>query len=457
MATSYTVKSGDTLSQIAQNYGIGVSDISGYKSGNPNLIYPGEKLTLSNIGGSVSASEIKPSQNISVPTQETQQATGTRSLFSSDSASTLADKYRTQLESILGNKKSELETKISDLTKKNADTLSNMETLSTPFRADLEATQRESLYINKNYEENQKLIDELDSLLTEGNNLIKQESSITGLAAIRNPRIQKTMEDVASRVGVIEAVINARNGQIAVAENLIDRSVNAIAEDRKDQYNFYAQVLELDNNKLISLEKDYKDIASSEMKILEDKMNNAQDTADMIKKLMIDPSSAALIGEAGVTLGDSVEEINTKMQNAIYNREIVDFSNSMSLEGATLVINPNSVPSSELITYTDGFGNKHYYTKGQSTGEGVVTFEQFLDAAQRTAQKTFTPTGIEELRKQYNEYTAGYSSQDSASVAEYAQAIAYGFLTESAVKSAVSEAQYSQIINQVAKLNAKGM
>lgn len=46
MAQTYTVKSGDNLSTIASRYGVKVSDISGYKSGNPNLIYPNEVLTI---------------------------------------------------------------------------------------------------------------------------------------------------------------------------------------------------------------------------------------------------------------------------------------------------------------------------------------------------------------------------------------------------------------------------
>jgi len=44
MAT-YTVKSGDSLSKIGASLGINWRDLTGYKSGNPNLIYPGEVLT----------------------------------------------------------------------------------------------------------------------------------------------------------------------------------------------------------------------------------------------------------------------------------------------------------------------------------------------------------------------------------------------------------------------------
>lgn len=49
---TYTVRSGDTLSAIAAKFGVAVSQISGYRSGNPNLIYAGEVLTIN--GGAAS-------------------------------------------------------------------------------------------------------------------------------------------------------------------------------------------------------------------------------------------------------------------------------------------------------------------------------------------------------------------------------------------------------------------
>ena len=47
---TYTVQPGDTLSGIAAKLGVAQSQISGFHSGNPNLIYPGEVLNIS--GGS---------------------------------------------------------------------------------------------------------------------------------------------------------------------------------------------------------------------------------------------------------------------------------------------------------------------------------------------------------------------------------------------------------------------
>lgn len=43
---SYTVRAGDTLSGIAARYGTTVANIGGYRSGNPNLIYPGEVVQI---------------------------------------------------------------------------------------------------------------------------------------------------------------------------------------------------------------------------------------------------------------------------------------------------------------------------------------------------------------------------------------------------------------------------
>lgn len=64
---TYTVQSGDTLSGIAAKLGVSQSQITGFHSGNPNLIYPGEVLTIS--GGSAQSSAqyytVKSGDNLS--------------------------------------------------------------------------------------------------------------------------------------------------------------------------------------------------------------------------------------------------------------------------------------------------------------------------------------------------------------------------------------------------------
>ena len=46
MASQYTVKKGDTLGAIAKKMGTSTSNLTGFRSGNKNLIYPGEKISI---------------------------------------------------------------------------------------------------------------------------------------------------------------------------------------------------------------------------------------------------------------------------------------------------------------------------------------------------------------------------------------------------------------------------
>ena len=189
-----------------------------------------------------------------------------------------------------------------------------------PFRETLEAAERERLAINKNFQDNQILVDELGALLTEGNELIRQQKEITGLSAIRNPRIDKTISDVNARIGVIEAVMEARNGQINQAYKMIDRSINAINADKQDQLTYYSTLLDFYDNqkddegkKLVTLDTDKRTFLNAQIGLLENDLAQSQANAQNIKDLMTDPETASFMAKAGVTLNDTVEEINEKM------------------------------------------------------------------------------------------------------------------------------------------------
>lgn len=45
----YTVQEGDTLSKIAMKFGVPIQLISGYRSGDPNKIFPGETISIGNV------------------------------------------------------------------------------------------------------------------------------------------------------------------------------------------------------------------------------------------------------------------------------------------------------------------------------------------------------------------------------------------------------------------------
>ena len=76
MPNTYEVKSGDTLSAIASRLGVPINQIKGYRSGDPNLIYPGEKLTvgdapqLGGLGGTLATGDAPPATGATGGTQK---------------------------------------------------------------------------------------------------------------------------------------------------------------------------------------------------------------------------------------------------------------------------------------------------------------------------------------------------------------------------------------------------
>jgi hypothetical protein len=163
--------------------------------------------------------------------------------------------------------------------------------------------------------------------------------------------------------------MSARNGQIAQAQNLIDRSINAIAADRMDQISYYETILNLNNRDILSLDADSKNLAQDQLNLKKGDLQRAQATADYVKQLLLDPATAALMGEAGVRLNDSVEQINSKLQNAQYYQDVREQSNAISLQGGVPVLDPSGVPAKQLVTFTDSRGKEHYY-KMPASGSG---------------------------------------------------------------------------------------
>ncbi len=324
---------------------------------------------------------------------------------------------RKALEDSLRKQREENDSRLAELRKKEQETLGKVDELTTPFREDLENTERERLHINKNFEENQKLVDELDKLLTEGNEYIRQQKEVTGLAAIRNPRVQKAMEDVIARVGVIEAVINARNGQIAQAENMIDRTVNAITQDRMDRISYYETVLNLNNRDIVSLDADNKRIAEEQLNILKVDLSRAQATVDFIKEKMVDPQFASLMGEAGVSLNMSVGEINSRLTQAQINREIREQANKIALQGGVAVADPSLVPEDQLVSFTDSRGQVHYYKlPASSGGSGKVSETDYVEALKQDARSGLTLSQIFAIYSGYLDPDQIYQLYNASSI-----------------------------------------
>jgi len=251
----------------------------------------------------------------------------------------LEKQYQTQLETI--QKQLEESRKLQEQTiQQQESTIQQAEPLTQPFRQDIEEKERERLKVEENYFANQSLVNELDSLLTEINtsNLRDQELIRTGV--ISRTTANKRKENATARVGVIEAVLNARNNQIGTALNFIDRTVNAITQDKQSRLSylntlisFYDQARNEQGQKIYQLEKDERDIINKQISLLENDLAQAQKNADYIKELMISPETAQMVADAGITLLDTPEVVNKKLADYSYRQEKIQIANEMEEQG----------------------------------------------------------------------------------------------------------------------------
>jgi len=313
----------------------------------------------------ISANQITAPVNLNLPTQ------------TSSGISSELEAARALLEQNLSDRTSKNQQELEKARQLEQKTLEEAKPLTEPFRQELETQKRAEYGTEGVIGEQKALLDELDQLLTEGNDLIRQQQQVTGIAAIRNPRIQQTMENVAARAGVINAVVNLQNTYLANAYQSIDRSIANITADRQDRLNYYNTILSLANRDIIELTQESRNIAEKQTSLLEFDLQNAQESVNMIKKLMIDPSTALLMTQAGVSLNDSVEIINAKMARAQYSNEVRDASNSITSAGGIAIADPSSVPEDQLVSFTDSQNQVHYY-KIPKSGSGGFDPTSFL-------------------------------------------------------------------------------
>lgn len=302
-------------------------------------------------------------------------------------------KARAALDQNLLTQRTQTQTQLTEAKAKETAALGEVQKLTTPFRENLETTQRETLGVNQTLADQKSLLGELDQLLTEGNNLIKQQQQVTGLASIRNPRIQKTMDDVAARAGVINAVVALQNTYLANAYTSIDRSVKAITDDRQDQLNYYSTVLNLANRDIVSLTAEDRKLAETQTTVLADDLKRTQTTSDYVKQLMVNPDTALALGMSGVTLNDSVETINSKLAEYQYSKEVKDAANQFTSAGGVLVTNPSSVPAAQLKSFTDSKGKTYYYKMPKAaTATSTVTADDYLKKIVTSGNTSTTDT-----------------------------------------------------------------
>jgi len=229
----------------------------------------------------------------------------------------------------------------------------------------LDAAEAASETLRENYLANQASIGELENLLNRAMTDIQTAEAVTGLSSIRSPRIAKIKEDYAARASIIEAVMAARNNQIGVAQDMINQGYNTIQMLWGEQlnyyqslYNFYQTARTEEGNKLINLTAQERQYINAQIGLLENDLSRAEQTADYIRNLMINPQTAAAMEGAGVKLTDSIEVINQKLAQYSYQQEVQEMSNQMQGQGWKQVLPGQTAPArAQTYTHTDSRGN----------------------------------------------------------------------------------------------------
>ena len=249
----------------------------------------------------------------------------------------------------------------------------NADPLTSPFRESLENAERERLYITENFEANQTLTRELDTLLTEGNALIQQMKGVTGLAAIREPRINQAIDATNARAGVIQAVMSARSGQIHEAYNMIDRTMQAITADRQDRLNYYNSILKLEEGKYFELTKNEREYLDEQVRITQNSLSEAQANAQYIRELLTDPESALFMANAGVSLNDSPAIVAQKIAAQSARQQVEDIKNELTQKGYEYVPFPRS--TSGLTAQVIG-GKTYWFKPPAGSADGGFTLSE---------------------------------------------------------------------------------
>lgn len=192
MASKYTVKKGDTLGAIAKKLGTSVDNLKGYRSGNKDLIFPGEEISVKSSPNDSSSSRTETIKTELSDTEPT--STG----FDMDSLNNRLTDYQTKREQ----------------TQKELD----------GFR-----TQRyEELAQEKGLDNSREEIDELDSLITQ-----KKNERDQAINKIRN------------NPGASAATLT---GEVSRATDLLNDEINNLTGQRNNLANSYNSTLaEIDN------------------------------------------------------------------------------------------------------------------------------------------------------------------------------------------------------------------
>lgn len=237
MAT-YTVKKGDTLGAIARQLGTSVDNLTGYRSGNKDLIFPGETITVKS-----------PVEN-----EATQRASTVRSELTDTPSPTNTPKSKDS--SYGGFDFDQLQTNLADAQKKREEAFAKLD----GFRSN----RYEELSSERGLDDKRSEISKLDELITQKKN--ERDASIAQIR--KNP-------------GASAATLT---GEVGVATDKLNAEINNLIGQRNSLANEYNTTLsEIDS----LVEREAQDLENS-LGFFDTSVSEAQGLIDAYQKALIE-------------------------------------------------------------------------------------------------------------------------------------------------------------------------
>lgn len=214
--TQYKVQKGDTLGAIAKKYGVGLSDITGYKSGDPNKIFEGETIAIGSpkTTGSSYVDEVKSQLTDTPDTSSTKES----------------DPYGL----------ADIRTKIDDATTKRDSAFAELKDISTKTFEDE--------YAKRGLEEKKTKLATIDSEIAaarqERDDAIAKVRSNPGLSAAQMTGDIKKLADyqndiINNKISERNSVASEYNADLAEIDKIVESTVN----DKKLDYGYYDSIL----------------------------------------------------------------------------------------------------------------------------------------------------------------------------------------------------------------------
>ena len=375
---------GATLSMNPEAYakGFGGAGVAGF---NPLGTYQETINPLSPAPGTPSPSPVTtgiPNTNIQPPNFNPPQASNTQDAFYTslsqqvtNAQANLDNERNTQLQRIQQDKQN-AQTELESIRSQQQGAIDSLGSASLEEKnMKLAQLEKEEKRFDEEYQIQKNLGTQLTNLMTEGNALIQQMKGVTGLASIRNPRINQTIEGITASVGVIQAALSVSQGLTSQAQSQLTTATNVITSaytDQLDYYktlsNFYESKASDSNQKLITLTSDERKFLDAKVAELEGKVASAQANSDYISKLMQNPTTALFMAQAGVQLTDSPAQVNTKMAAQAQKQEAINTTNEYVKAGYT----PMAMPGANTITIQSG-GQNLYFKAPQGASKLIET------------------------------------------------------------------------------------